>query len=179
MTKNINEHIKVRENWITLSNKVRQLTYDWALSNYSKFNQGIRSKEMVILNVYYGRTSEIAFKAMFGERLTNVNMQEGPDPGYDFILDGKTKINVKSLNSYAKDFVSFNDDYDTSHIYSLLVTQGFKYQFELEESLKNGSKEEWEYIGSVDRKTMDKHKFMKNGWNHPCVYKTLFKNNIE
>jgi len=176
-------HIHIVNDKILLSHKLRKYALEWAKKEYKNFRSNGRDKETMILNVYYGRTSEIAFRAIFKDTvkdLSRVNTTDGPDGGYDFsfMKDGKSfRINVKSLDKKYKQLVTFNDRYDTSDLYSLITIDGYKYLEDLEDSISYIEPETWKYEGTVNKVTMNKHKFFRDGWNKPVVYRKIFKEN--
>jgi len=171
------EHYKIHNNDIFLSNKVRKKVFAWSLSYYKKYQAGNRTKDTRILNTYYGKMAEIAFRLKFNEGFSKIDRSEIVDPGYDFVHTNGATINVKSINASYKQFVTFNENYDTKcKYYSLLYVNGEKYIDDLKHSILNLHDEKWTYIGTVSRKTMLENKKYKQEFNHPFVYKNLFEN---
>lgn len=110
------------KNFCVLEKEDFELANDFAEKTYLLHKSHGRDKKEVFKHIQIGKLGEIAFKKIFNELdLSKVNFKvDSCDPGYDFILNKKIKIDVKTLDQNWKQRVFFNKDYLNADFYSLI-----------------------------------------------------------
>lgn len=96
----------------------------YAKECYENFNAKGRTRNELLKNIITGKLAEIVFYKKYGKYLTEPNFtkNEKTDGGFDFkIKDTDITIDVKSVDSEGKSFVTVNFDYYRCDYYAYIL----------------------------------------------------------